>query len=223
MDNNPGWRVVFRMVKHDGMPATDTTPVMPVSFDYVLALLPPPGDAAPTGAEVEILTGNFTSTGALRQGKGRLTVTLAEARTAGIALKDLDNVLLIDIEYDNTSWPRQMRIKVESVMPPDPLLPPPTMEDIRMASYLYTRTEDGTSQIEFTFTAEIFPNGPGGPETVTIHSKWLATGEGRSTKSVMGGDVTGVVTSEECWDRTFVHTYGSDWVDTDGDLASCIP
>jgi len=50
----------------------------------------------------------------------------------------------------------------------------------------------------------------GNLETITLNSKWDATGEGRSDATVTGGDVKSEVDATECWSSTFQRVYYTD-------------
>lgn len=47
-------------------------------------------------------------------------------------------------------------------------------------------------------------------ETMSVHSRWMETGAGRTDVQVTGGDVgTAVDTSSECWDSNFYSVYSA--------------
>ena len=47
-------------------------------------------------------------------------------------------------------------------------------------------------------------------ETLSLHSRWMETGAGRTDIQVTGGDVgTAVDTSSECWDSNFFSVYSA--------------
>ena len=47
-------------------------------------------------------------------------------------------------------------------------------------------------------------------ETLSMHSRWMETGDGRTDVQVTGGDVgTAVDTSNECWDSNFFSVYSA--------------
>ena len=45
-------------------------------------------------------------------------------------------------------------------------------------------------------------------ETITVHSRWMETGAGRSDVNFTGGDVPAAgATANECWDSNFLSVY----------------
>lgn len=211
-ENQPGWQVLMRMTK-----GRDPVTAQP-RFDYVLAMLPPPGVVVPTGSEVEIISGDFSVTGGVRRGVGHLDVTIDEARAAGLVLPGLEKLRTLAIAYDNSAWPRHLHMVLDNLPPADPTKESPH------ADYDYLRAENGDAAMAFSFQQDVVP-GPLGVDVVFIESRWLARGEGRSHLSVLSGDGAGAATVLECWDERFQSTYRlASWeIFPTGDAATCIP
>jgi len=72
-----------------------------------------------------------------------------------------------------------------------------------LADYAYNAGADGSGDMVFDVNADI----GGGPllETLTLRSRWLATGAGRADARITGGDLGAIqVTASECWNTAFV-------------------
>jgi hypothetical protein len=77
--------------------------------------------------------------------------------------------------------------------------------------YAYDDTTDGGGQMVFDLTG----NAGGGPanETITLRSRWQASGAGRADARIAGGDLGALTaTASECWDTSFLQTYYIDSV-----------
>ena len=63
-------------------------------------------------------------------------------------------------------------------------------------------------------------------ETLSIVSRWLGTGQGRSDVKATGGSLAGDATLTECWSASFGRSYFTDsWnpSETEGAPSSCQP
>jgi len=89
--------------------------------------------------------------------------------------------------------------------------------------YAYDETADGGGNMTFVADANI--GGTTATEQLTIRSRWLATGDGRSDARIAGGDLgTTEAIASECWNDLFRRTFYTDSVDfqpTEGDAATC--
>ena len=80
--------------------------------------------------------------------------------------------------------------------------------EIHNAIYRYTATPGAGGDFKYGAVKDAFPD-PGNTgtakETVSVHSRWLETGAGRSDYRVAGSDVRAILTvdagASECWDR----------------------
>lgn len=209
-DEHPGWQVEFRMRRTvmDGQA---------VSFDYALAMIPSAGVTLPGNAtETIIIGGTFAASGGVRVGEGHMSITLVDARAAGLVFRDLDKLRVLTIDYRTRAWPRAVTMHLENE---------PSDTDAPSADYTYEQAENGDGAMTFSLPRDIVP-GPLGPETLSVQSRWLGAGQGRADISVTGGDVVGQATSVECWGTDFQSTYkAQSWApgDTTGDVATCIP
>lgn len=107
---------------------------------------------------------------------------------------------------------------------------PPSTE-LYNAIYHYTATPGAGGELKYGAKRDFYPDPhPSGSalEDLTIHSRWMETGTGRTDYQLTGGDVATAglapVTVSECWDTSFLSTYRNvsydptlDW----GDPASC--
>jgi hypothetical protein len=77
------------------------------------------------------------------------------------------------------------------------------------ALYAYTATPGSGGELKYgateNFVATTMAN-----ETLSLHSRWMETGAGRTDIQLTGGDVgSAVETSSECWDSNFVSVYSA--------------
>jgi hypothetical protein len=90
-------------------------------------------------------------------------------------------------------------------------------------NYAYNETADGAGDMTFDVSANA--GGTGLLETVTLRSRWLATGAGRADARLGGGDLgTITVTASECWDSSFGRTFYKDsnnFAPTEGLESAC--
>ncbi len=83
-----------------------------------------------------------------------------------------------------------------------------TVEDGRPATakYSYKDQADGAGDMVLGLRANA--NGGAGLESITLRSRWLASGAGRGDARVTGGDVgASEVTASECWNNLFRRVY----------------
>jgi len=92
------------------------------------------------------------------------------------------------------------------------------------ADYAYNEAADGSGDMVFDVTANA--GGTALLESVTLRSRWLATGAGRADGRLAGGDLgTTQATASECWDTMFKRVYYTDSVNfatTEGTDAACV-
>ncbi len=215
-EKNPGWQIEFHMLKR--------LDVAVPRFEYRLIMIPPTGVVLPSGQPVtQIIGGSFDAAGGVRVGAGHLTVTLDEARLAGIAFPGLDKLRELTIDYQTRTWPRHVEMTILNLA--DAPADAPSADPIS-ATYVYERAENGDGAMTFTFAANVVPE-TGVLETLMVESRWLGTGPGRSDTTVTGGDTPGgTATSLECWNETFMSTYlFQSWAPgmATGQPDSCIP
>jgi hypothetical protein len=93
-----------------------------------------------------------------------------------------------------------------------------------MAEYAYNEAADGGGDMQLGVSANL--GGGAANETITLHSRWQATGAGRADARVSGGDLgTASATASECWSTSFQETYYTDsanFLPTAGSAASCV-
>lgn len=85
----------------------------------------------------------------------------------------------------------------------------------------YAYNDDTQGGGDLTFALAL--NAGGGPanETVTLQSRWLATGAGRADARVSGGDlVDASATASECWSTSFQRVFYVDAITAGGTLSA---
>jgi hypothetical protein len=91
------------------------------------------------------------------------------------------------------------------------------------AEYAYNEGLDGSGDMVFEVNADA--GGGAALESVTLRSRWLASGAGRADARLGGGDLGAVqATASECWDTAFKRVYYTDSVSfaaTEGAPAAC--
>jgi hypothetical protein len=126
----------------------------------------------------------------------------------------------IAVHYDNTSNPRVVEVSFKDF---DDGIGSYTPND---AQYRYAEHADKSGNFEFVTKADVDHDPLQAKEVVSIMSRWLGTGQGRSTVQAKGGSLAADATVEECWSTSFARTYFTDsWnpSDSEGDPASCQP
>ena len=93
-----------------------------------------------------------------------------------------------------------------------------------LADYAYNAAAGGAGDMVF----DISGNVGGGPalETLTLRSRWQATGAGRADARIAGGDL-GPLTAiaSECWDTMFKRVFYTDsvpFLPTEGSQSACV-
>jgi hypothetical protein len=92
------------------------------------------------------------------------------------------------------------------------------------AKYSYKDQADGSGDMVFGLRGNA--DAGAGLETLTLRSRWLASGAGRGDARITGGDVGSVeLTASECWSSQFLRTYfiaaAGSLGGTEGNLADC--
>ena len=92
-----------------------------------------------------------------------------------------------------------------------------------LADYAYNAAADGGG--DMTFDVSLNAGGTALLETLTLRSRWLGTGAGRSDARIAGGDLgTLQVTASECWNTMFNRVYYQDsnnFAPAEGAESSC--
>jgi hypothetical protein len=91
------------------------------------------------------------------------------------------------------------------------------------ANYAYNAAKDGGGDMTFDVSADA--GGTALLETLTLRSRWLGTGAGRTDARINGGDLGSLqVTASECWSASFGRVYYQDsnnFAATEGAESSC--
>ena len=126
----------------------------------------------------------------------------------------------IAVHYDNTSEPRVVEVAFKDFDDGNGSYTP------NDALYRYAEHADKSGNFEFVTKADVDHDPLQDKEVVSIVSRWLGTGQGRSTVQAKGGSLAADASAEECWSDAFARTYFTDsWnpSDSEGDPASCQP
>jgi hypothetical protein len=204
-NNHPGWQWRFVMTKD---------PVSAGQFNYTF-------DEQPVGAGDQwytLLTGNFLSTGGgARRGMGHFTLTTDAARLAGFQFgfgNDGSLVQTLDIVYSTAEYP--ISVVMNLVLYPNAR----DQNDYTTTStimYTYEALETGQGGMQFTATDST-------GKSLTVASRWLATGTGRADASGVDPSSGASLTFTECWDDSFMSVYDNkSWAPamTTGDPSLC--
>jgi hypothetical protein len=91
------------------------------------------------------------------------------------------------------------------------------------ASYAYNEAADGGGDMVFDIHGDV--DGGAALESLTLRSRWLATGAGRADARIAGGDLGGVkATASECWSTAFKRVFYTDsigFTPTEGAETAC--
>jgi len=108
----------------------------------------------------------------------------------------------VDVRYDLAQ--RHLDL---TVMSTDDLGKPVTLD------YAYNETATGGGDMTFDISGDFAGSASSLKETLTLRSRWLATGAGRADARVGGGDFgTLSVTASECWGTAFNRVFYKDSV-----------
>lgn len=82
-----------------------------------------------------------------------------------------------------------------------------TIEDGRPATAHYAYKDQANGSGDMVFGLRANANAGAGLESITLRSRWLASGAGRGDARVTGGEVGAEITASECWNNTFKRDY----------------
>lgn len=166
-----------------------------------------------TGDFTEIFTGEaFPNED--NDGHGTLSYNLGSLRGLDGDAACLTGV--IDVAYDAASEPRALDVEFTQVADEC------AGERPTNAHYVYAESADHSGQMDFAFRADIHGDAENKPleELMSVRTRWLASGAGRSDVQVSEGEVPAdlvanipgtAATSVElvqCWDDSFALVYG---------------
>ena len=178
----------------------------PGTFEYRLAGRPRNTD----GAFQAVITGTALPAATEAEGKGQLLLDFDAAERVNPV--DNDGKGQLTIKYDFA----QRTLELDAV----------TVENGQPATahYAYKSQADGAGDMVFGLRGNV--DAGAGLESLTLRSRWQATGAGRTDARVTGGDVGAAeLTASECWNTEFRRTYfiatAGSLGGSEGDLASC--
>jgi hypothetical protein len=143
------------------------------------------------------IRGSFHQSETVRRGTGYVELVTADVRAAGLDVSDLEKLDHLRIDYDTVDDP--IWIKMTYVALPDPGAPAP------MIVYDYRATQAGQGQMTFDLYGDLILL-TAAQEHMNVTTRWLPTGQGRGTLTVVSGDGAGFV-QQECWDRRSAPTF----------------
>ncbi len=172
--------------------------------------------AADNSAFVTILSGTHTrGVDAMDQpienyGSGTFTIDWDAANTLPREVTDVGN----DVGVATFSYSRVDPTAVTTVNVDFNGVEDDKTHEIHNAIYRYVATPGAGGDFKYGSKQDSFPD-PGNTgtaiETVTIHSRWMESGAGRSDYRIAGSDVTtalaGPASASECWNESFASTF----------------
>lgn len=154
----------------------------------------------PDDAFVHILTGDHVSTGKVT-GHGTFLLDMDAARTLPEHDKDAQGTAAYTYSRDSL----EDTLKVDAVFTQVKDKESGRLVD---ATYKYTSDEKTGGSLEFQFQGDIDDSKATQLENMTLNSRWLRNGAGRSDVKVSGGDLGTVEhTANECWDSNFASRF----------------
>ncbi|EPX56975.1 hypothetical protein D187_006729 [Cystobacter fuscus DSM 2262] len=177
-------------------------------FDYRVQFRPMGSDEE---AWWSALVGSFQSEGGPRQGKGTLSIFMAEVMEHGLNVPWMSDLKRLDIDYQTSTLPSSVRMH---------FIPVSGFE----LDYAYHEFPGGSGEMRFSReNLDIYPGEQ--KETLAILSRWTQDQGGMAIVEATGGDVPTdfTVTLVECWDASFRTTYEKrSWdADEEGNASSC--
>jgi hypothetical protein len=191
--DQPGWDWRFTVTRVD-----------PQTFSYVLDFQ---DQSDPSGTWILFLSGMFQASAGARRGDGSLHAETPVLRRAGFPFKATDTLDTMDVEYSTLKFPFTVDMQLTAF----PNAPGDLMT-VNAATYSYGVQSNGQGAMSFSFTNSM-------NQTLNVVSRWLATGTGIATATVMTGTGAGL-TQTECWDDAFRATYNDKPWKTSEDLGA---
>jgi hypothetical protein len=188
-DRNPDWQT--RMIVRRDL-------VEPNQFNYEIAVHE---NGTADTLWYAFIRGSFHTSETARRGTGYVELVTADVRAAGMDVTNLENLDRVRIDYDTVAVDAPISIKMTWVALPDPLSQAPAP----MIVYQYKATLDGQGQMTFDLYGN-FILVSDAQEHMNVTTRWLPSGAGRGTLTVVSGDLAGLV-QQECWDRSFRSTF----------------
>lgn len=159
----------------------------------------------PNAAFVVVLSGTADPRKGDGEGSGTFSIDFDAAKTADPTSTGTGSV---HAAYDLAK--KHLDLTLDST---DPLGQP------LKGDYTYDQTADGGGQMEFQIIGNIAP-GPA-DETISLRSRWEATGAGRADARIAGGDLGNLTaTASECWGTNFLEVFYIDALSNGGTLSA---
>jgi hypothetical protein len=146
------------------------------------------------------IQGWFQAGHTARRGKGHVELVTAAVRAEGLDVTDLGMLDHLEIDYDKIDEPTTIAMTVTDLPDPASTTPPAKI------TYQYRANAAGQGQVTFDLFADIIKLTPGTIEDMRVISKWLPSGEGMATLTIVAGDGVGAQQTE-CWDPSFQATF----------------
>lgn len=169
--NNPGYEVQITVQQRS-----------PERYAWRIQARQPPGDL------FDILTGELEATTTVKQGRGTMTVHVANFRDRLKVDESMKKLEQIAITYDTRGAP--LAVTMEFTDQRGPLL-----------SYAYQENEDRSGRMDFTLSST-------DPRMLRlgIVARWTPEGAGKTVSTVEEGTYSGASVTE-CWDSAFAVSY----------------
>jgi hypothetical protein len=178
--DQPGWNARFTVTRVD-----------PQTFSYVLDFQ---NQSDPSGAWILLLSGMFQASSGARRGVGSLHGETLALRQAGFPFDPTNQLDTLDVNYSTLDFP--VTVDMQLVAFPNA---PSDLSVTASATYDYAVQSNGQGAMSFSVTNS-------SNQTLSVTSRWLATGAGIAQATVMAGSGVGL-TQTECWDDAFRATY----------------
>lgn len=160
---------------------------------------------------VDLLDGEFSTSGGARHGIGDFAFTPAGAKVAGFPLDAVGSAIdSLAVQYDTRGFPYAIAAQLVSN---DTTVVP-------NAVYQYVKQQDGSGELIFGASQDT----PTGTNALLVHSVWRADGSGQGQAVVQAGpNVNG--TEKDCWGPApaFALSYQArSWEGAEGDFSTCV-
>jgi hypothetical protein len=153
----------------------------------------------------------FQASSGARKGVGSLHGETLALRQAGFPFDSTNQLDTLDVDYSTIAFPVTVHMQLTAF--PNA---PTDLTTTASATYDYAVQSNGQGAMSFSLTNAM-------NQTLSVVSRWLATGTGIATATVMAGSGVGL-TQTECWDDAFRATYNDKpWSTNEdlGDMSAC--
>jgi hypothetical protein len=165
---------------------------IPDQLDYEIAVH---HDGASDTDWPVFIQGHFQAGHTARRGVGHVELVTAAVRAEGLDVSDLMSLDHLEIDYDTLADPISITMHVTYLADPTTTNPPAQI------AYAYLASRAGQGQMTFDLFANIITL-TDAVEDMRVVSRWLSTGGGEATLTIVAGDGVGTQQTE-CWNSSF--------------------